>query len=62
MLNKKWGASYSSAYNLSPVSMTGLTTDANGNRTATFTYNKAEINKDDIASRWHAQVGVRLSF
>lgn len=62
MLNKKWGASYSSAYNLSPVSMTGLTTGADGNRTASFTYNNAEINKDDIASRWHAQVGVRLSF
>ena len=62
MLNKKWGASYSSAYNLSPVSVTSLSTDANGNRTPSYTYNNAEINKDDIASRWHAQVGVRLSF
>ena len=62
MLNKKWGANYSSAYNLSPLSVTALQKDANGNRTPSYTYNKAEISKSDISSRWHAQVGVRLTF
>lgn len=62
MLNKKWGASYSSAYNLSPLTMTGLSTDADGNKIASFSYNKAEIQKSDISSRWHCQVGVRLTF
>ena len=61
MLNKKWGASYSSAYNLSPLSVEYMTTQ-NGVKTAAYSYNNAEIEKDDIASRWHAQVGVRLSF
>ena len=49
MLNKKWGASYSSAYNLSPLTVVSLSTDA-------------KINKSDISSRWHAQVGIRLTF
>lgn len=62
MLNKKWGASYSSAYNLSPLTMNGLSTDADGNKIASFSYNKAEIQKSDISSRWHCQVGVRLTF
>lgn len=62
MLNKKWGANYSSAYNLSPLTVTSLNTDANGNRTANYIYNNAEISKDDIYSRWHCQVGVRLTF
>ena len=62
MLNKEWGANYSSAYNLSPLTVTSLSTDANGNRTASYIYNNAEISKDDISSRWHCQVGVRLTF
>ncbi len=62
MLNKKWGASYSSAYNLSPISVEYMTTTENGERTPAYSYNRAEIEKNDIASRWHAQVGVRLTF
>ena len=58
MLNKKWGATYGSLYNLSPLSVTKFDTDGNPN----YTYNKASISKDDIASRWHAQVGFRLTF
>lgn len=59
MLNKKWGASYESAYNLSP-----LTLEYFNEKTgyAEFSYNKAEIQKSDISSRWHCQVGVRLTF
>ena len=62
MLNKKWGASYSSAYNLSPISVEYMTTTENGERTPAYSYNRAEIEKNDIASRWHAQVGIRLTF
>ena len=58
MLNKKWGASYESAYNLSPLTLEYF--DSNNN--AVFSYNKAEISKSDISSRWHCQVGVRLTF
>ncbi|WP_303914270.1 carboxypeptidase regulatory-like domain-containing protein [Bacteroides mediterraneensis] len=59
MLNKKWGASYESAYNLSPLTLEYFDKNT-GN--AAFSYNKAEIQKSDISSRWHCQVGVRLTF
>lgn len=59
MLNKKWGASYESAYNLSPLTLEYFD-KTTGN--AAFSYNKAEISKSDISSRWHCQVGVRLTF
>ena len=59
MLNKKWGASYESAFNLSPITLQSFDT-ATGN--AQFISNKAEIKKSDIGSRWHCQVGVRLTF
>lgn len=59
MLNKKWGASYESAYNLSPLTLEYFD-KTTGN--AVFSYNKAEISKSDISSRWHCQVGVRLTF
>lgn len=62
MLNKKWGASYSSAYNLSPLTVVSLSTDENGNRNPGYAFNNAKINKSDISSRWHAQVGIRLTF
>lgn len=58
MLNKKWGASYESAYNLSPLTLQSFAKDG----TPQYTYNKAEIKKSDISSRWHCQVGVRLTF
>ena len=58
MLNKKWGASYESAYNLSPLTLEYF----DNNKNAVFSYNKAEISKSDISSRWHCQVGVRLTF
>lgn len=61
MLNKKWGATYGSLYNLSPLSVTELTT-VNGQTTPKYIYNKAEISKSDVSSRWHAQVGIRLTF
>lgn len=59
MLNKKWGVSYESAYNLSPLTLEYFDKNT-GN--AAFSYNKAEIQKSDISSRWHCQVGVRLTF
>ncbi len=63
LLNKKWGANYSSAYNVSPLSVAGFQHDAQGNQIAEYTYNKNNgIQKNDIYSRWHMQVGVRLTF
>ena len=30
--------------------------------TPNYIYNKSEITKSDVSSRWHAQVGIRLTF
>ena len=62
MLNKKWGAQYNTPYNYSPVTVNTIEKDGNGNHVAKYTYNENKIEKSDIGSRWHAQVGVRLSF
>lgn len=63
MLNKKWGANYSFTYNVSPVSLAGVQADGNGNQVASYTYNPNNtVRKDDIFSRWHAQIGVKLTF
>lgn len=63
MLNKKWGASYSNAYNLSPLNLAGNVKGEDGNRTSSFTYNSNnQVSKADIGSRWHAQVGVKFIF
>ena len=48
---------------VSPLSVQSIATEADGSRTPAYTYNSNnEVAKDDIASRWHAQVGVRLTF
>lgn len=63
MLNKKWGRTYSVDWNYSPLKVASVSNDANGNRVATYTYNGSnKPNKSDIGSRWHAQVGFRLTF
>lgn len=64
LLNKKWGAQYGNVYNVSPLSVTKVTMDAAGKAaTPAFTYNvNSEPQPAAISSRWHCQVGVRLSF
>lgn len=32
-----------------------------GQTTPNYIYNKSEITKSDVSSRWHAQVGIRLT-
>lgn len=63
MLNKKWGASYESAYNVTPLTVQSISTAADGTRTASYTFNSNNtVEKSDIGSRWHAQVGLRVTF
>lgn len=63
MLNRKWGAHYSSVYNLSPLKVTKMSTDDNGNAVPTFVYNTNNYpTKAPVDSRWHCQVGFRLVF
>ena len=66
MLNKKWGANYSVSWSYSPLKVASLdkqVVDGKTVATPTYTYNAGNApTKNDIYSRWHAQVGVRLSF
>ena len=58
MLNKEWGAQFSAPYNVAPVKVS-----IDENRKATFQTNKAsQINRNDIFSRWQAQLGLRVTF
>lgn len=62
MLNKKWGASYGAPYNLSPLAVKNVAIN-NDVATPSYTYNNNnKPSKSDISSRWHAQVGVKLTF
>lgn len=60
LINKRWGYYYASIYNVSPLQVTGIDSKS---RTASFAYNKNNTaGYDDISSRWHAQIGIRLIF
>lgn len=62
MLNKKWGATYGNIYNVSPIRVMSIASDG-GTYTPAFVYNSNNtISKSDVSSRWHAQVGIRLTF
>lgn len=58
MLNKHWGAHYSNAYNLSPLTLEKM---SNGAGVYSFNTNSKPV-ANDTSSRWHAQVGLRLVF
>ena len=66
MLNKKWGANYSVSWNYSPLKVESLASSTQGDAkvyTPTYSYNAANTpDKSDVSSRWHCQVGLRLSF
>ncbi len=62
LVNKKWGASYSSYYNVQILKVTALTDDGYGNKVPTYSFQGSEVTKSDIFSRWHAQIGIRMTF
>lgn len=63
MLNKKWGATWSGTYNVSPLKVVGVKKAADGVYNTTYQWNNyTEPSKANIGSRWHAQVGVKLIF
>lgn len=63
MLSRKWGASYYlSNWKLSPVEVYALDDDGAGNKTPRYRYRGASLSKNDLLSRWHMQLGVRVVF
>ncbi len=62
LIDRSWGASYrTSGWSLSPVSITGLQAVDGGYRPV-YKFTGAAPTRDDILSRWHMQLGVRMVF
>ncbi len=62
LLNKKWGTVYGSDYNVQPLKVTKLTTNADGNKIPTYSFQEDKVYKSDFLSRWHGQIGLRVTF
>jgi len=62
MLNKNWGTVYGSDYNVQPLKVTALTTNSNGDKIPTYSYQDDKVYKSDFSSRWHLQVGLKVTF
>jgi len=62
MLNKNWGTVYGSDYNVQPLKVTALTTNSNGDKIPTYSYQDDKVYSSDFSSRWHLQVGLKVTF
>lgn len=63
LLVRSWGACYTVAgARLQPVKITALNSDSDGNLIPEYKFTGATYATDDILSRWHMQVGVRVVF
>lgn len=63
LLNHDWGTTYSGGWNMNILSVQGVKYDKNtGVATPTYKFlgNKKEVS--DVYSRWHMQLGVRVTF
>ena len=62
MLNNKWGVSYSSTYNVTPLIVSKVAAEE-GTQIPTFQWNgNVAPSKNAIYSRWHAQFGFKVTF
>ena len=60
---RSWGTTYFlDDWKLSPVEVTSLTDDGNGNKTPNYRFVGGEISRNDLLSRWRMQLGVRVVF
>ena len=63
LISKDWGASYYlSDYRLSPVEVSEVITDSDGNCTPKYRFVGGSVSRNDLLSRWRMQVGVRVIF
>ena len=63
LLNRAWGLYYNSTYNRTILQLDGLTKDASGNMTPTYSfYDDNRIGLSDFYSRWRCQLGIRVTF
>lgn len=62
LLSRSWGLVHrTSNWSLSPISVTELQ-EVDGGYRPVYKFNGANYTLDDVASRWHMQVGVRVVF
>ena len=62
LLSRSWGLVYrTSNWTLSPVTVTELR-EADGVYKPVYKFNGAAYTLDDIASRWHMQIGIKIVF
>ena len=63
LLYKHWGEYYSSAYNMPVITVQNVKTDkVTGEKTPEFIYGAPQLNLSDFTSRWHMQLGLRVTF
>lgn len=63
IIARDWGASYTvSNSRLTPVRITALADDGKGNKTPVYQFTGAEYTKNNLLSRWHMQLGVKVVF
>ena len=63
LLNKNWGTTYSSVYNINKLRVAGTADGTAANtKVASFQYFDNVPYVSDVASRWHAQIGLRVTF
>lgn len=58
LLNKKWGTYYSSTTGLQMLKVDKVTPEGVG----VFSFTNNELQKNDIYSRWHMQLGLKVTF
>ena len=63
LLNKNWGTTYGSVYNINKLQVQGVEDGAAPDtKVASFQYFDNTPFVSDVASRWHAQIGLRVTF
>lgn len=62
MLNKKWGTVYADSWSVNVLKVAQTKKGADGNYSASYQFLGNEVNESPVSSRWHAQVGLRVTF
>jgi hypothetical protein len=62
LLNHDWGTSYSSAVSQQILKVDAIKDDAAGNKYGVFSFSGQTPQINNIASRWHMQIGMRVTF
>ena len=63
LLNKDWGTTYGSVYNINKLQVQSVDDGSAPNtKVASFQYFDNTPHVSDVASRWHAQIGLRVTF